>query len=201
MDRQRAGFALTAVLALAGCGSSSHAPAPVTGDYVAKLPNPGSAAAVVVGKANAVAYVCDPRRHFAELFSGSRSGKRVTLRGSHGGTLTATVTRKVLTATFKSKTARSVRFAAALAKPPAGFYRATRRVNGKPASAGWVVFADGSQRGSSTFGATVGPAPPLSTSTSSATLSGTRLSAVRISSGSVSQTGMMGGQFGQIGGG
>jgi hypothetical protein len=104
-------------------------------------------------------------------------------------------------ATFRSKGARTIRFAAAVAKPPAGFYRAKRRVHGKAASAGWVVFADGSQRGASTIGGVVGPAPTLSASTSSATLSGTRLSAVRISSGSISQTGIMGGQIGQIGGG
>jgi hypothetical protein len=201
VDRQRAGFALTVAAALAGCGSSSHAGAPVTGDYVAKLPDPGAAGAVVVGKVNAVGYVCDPRRRFSELFTGSRSGTRVTLRGSRGGTLTASVTRKVVIATFKSKGARTIRFAAAVAKPPAGFYRAKRRVHGKAASAGWVVFADGSQRGASTIAGTVGPAPALSLSTSSATLSGTRLSPVRISSGSISQTGIQGGQIGQIGGG
>jgi hypothetical protein len=200
MARQRAGFALTLVIALAGCGSSSHSPVPVTGDYVAKLPAPGAAAAVVVGKVNAVAYVCDPRRHFAEVFSGSRSGKQVTLRGARGGTLTATVSSKVVVATFKPRNARTLRFAAAVARPPAGFYRAKGRVHGEAASAGWVVFADGSQRGAATIGTTVGPAPTLSTSTSSTTLSGTRFSAVRISSGSISQTGISGGQIGQIGG-
>ena len=200
MDRQRAGLALLLVVALAGCGSSLHAHPPVTGDYVGKLRG-RAAVAVVVGKANAVAYVCDWPRHVAEVFTGSRSGRGFVLRGAHGGTLTASVSGKRVIGTFRTKGARTTRFAGSLAKSPAGLYRARGRVKGKAVTAGWVVFGDGGQRGAVTIGTTTGPAPALSTSTSSATLSGTRLSAVRISSGSVSQTGFSGGQIGQLGGG
>jgi hypothetical protein len=201
MDR-RAGAAVALVLALGGCGSSSHRAAPSTGDYVGKLRG-HAAVAVIVGKATGVAYVCDWQRHVAEVFTGSRSGRGFTLRGAHGGTLTGSVGRTGVIGTFRTKGTRTTRFSAAVAKPPAGLYRARGRVKGKPVTAGWVVFGDGSQRGALTIASTTGAAPALNTSTSTATLSGTRLSAVRISSGSISQTGQMGqtGQIGQFGGG
>ena len=200
MGWPRAGAAVTLVGLLAGCGSSSHPSAPVTGDYVGKTGGRAAAVAVVVGKANVVAYVCDWRRHVAELFTGSRTGERVALRGARGGKLSGIVQRDRVRGTF-TVNGKAVRFSAAVAKRPAGFYRARGRAHGKTATAGWVVFGDGRQRGALTIGTTVGPAPTLSTSTSTATLSGTRLSAVRISSGSISQTGQLGGQIGQIGGG
>jgi hypothetical protein len=199
MGRSRASGALALVAVLAGCGSSSHQAAPVTGDYVGKAGGRATAVAVVVGKANVVAYVCDWRRHVAELFTGSRSGERLALRGARGGKLSGIVAPNRVSGTFTVK-GKTVRFVAAVAKRPAGFYRARASVHGKTATAGWVVFSDGSQRGAVTIGTTIGPAPALTTSTSTATLSGTRLTAVRISSGSISQTGQLG-QIGQIGGG
>ena len=195
MGWPRAGAAIALIGALAGCGgSSSHPAAPVTGDYVGKTGGRAAAVAVIVGKANAVAYVCDWRRHTAELFAGSRSGDRVALRGARGGRLSGIVARDRVSGTFTAN-GRAVSFSAAVAKPPAGFYRARGRVKGKPATAGWVVFGDGSQRGAATIGSTVGPAPALNTSTSTATLSGgTRVTAVRISSTSISGAGQMGTQ-------
>jgi hypothetical protein len=196
MGRSRTGGALALVAVLAGCGSSSHRAAPVTGDYVGKAGGRATAVALVVGKANVVAYVCDWRRHVAELFTGSRSGARVALRGARGGKLSGIVAPNQVRGTFTVQ-GKAIRFIAGAAKRPAGFYRARGRVHGKTATAGWVVFSDGTQRGAVTIGTTVGPAPALTTSTSTATLSGTRFTAVRISSGSISQAG----QMGQIGGG
>jgi hypothetical protein len=195
MGRSRAGGALALVALLAGCGSSSHRAAPVTGDYVGKAGGRAGAVAVVVGKTNVVAYVCDWRRHVTALLAGSRSGKRVALHGAHGATLSGIVARTEVQGSFTVK-GKAVSFTATAARRPAGFYRARGRVHGKTATAGWVVFGDGSQRGAVTIGTTVGPAPTLSASTSTATLSGTRLSAVRISSGSISQTGQLGTQGG-----
>jgi hypothetical protein len=194
MGWTRAGAAVALVAVLGGCGSSSHPAAPVTGDYVGKTGGRTAAVAVVVGKANAVAYVCDWRRHVAELFTGSRSGERVALHGARGGRLSGIVARDQVTGTFTLK-GRPVRFTAGVAKRPAGFYRARGRVQGKPATVGWVVLPGGSVRGAATIGSTVGPAPALNTSTSTATLSGgTRLTAVRISSTSVSGAGQIGTQ-------
>jgi hypothetical protein len=194
MDRPRTGAALALVAALAGCGSSSNAPAPTTGDYVGRAPGRAAAVAVVVGKANAVAYVCDWRHRTAKLFTGSRSGDVLALRGPGGATLRAHVTGARVSGAFKVS-ARAVRFDATAAKPPAGFYRARGRVRGKPATVGWVVLPDGSQRGAATVGSTVGPAPALNTSTSTAALSGgPRLTAVRISSTSLSGAGQLGTQ-------
>lgn len=200
MGRQRAGCALALLALLAGCGSSSHRAAPITGDFVGKAGGRAGAVAIVAGKANVVAYVCDWRRHVAALLTGSRSTDRVALRGAGGARLSAVVARERVTGIFVDK-GRAVRFTASPAKRPAGLYRARGRLHGKAATAGWVVLGDGSQLGALTIGSTVGPAPALSTSTSTATLPGTKLSAVRISSGSVSQTGQSGGQIGQLGGG
>ena len=194
MGRTRTGAALTLAAALAGCGSSSHAPRPTTGDYVGTAPGRAAAVAVVVGKANAVAYVCDWRHGTAKLFTGSRSGDVIALRGPRGATLRARVAGARVSGTFKVN-ARTVRFDATAAKPPAGFYRARGRVHGKPVTVGWVVLPNGGTRGAATIGSTVGPAPALNTSTSTATLSGgAKVSAVRISSGSISGASQLGTQ-------
>ena len=105
IGRARAGAALALAGLVAGCGSTSHRAAPVTRDYVGKIGPRAAAVAVVAGKANVVAYVCDWRRHVAEVFAGSRSGTRFALRGARGGKLSGVVARNQVSGTFTVKTA------------------------------------------------------------------------------------------------
>jgi hypothetical protein len=161
--------------------------------------------AVVAGKANVVAYVCDGRHAIAELFSGQRSGGggRIVLRNRHGAQLTATVTATRVTGTFAPPGKGSpLRFEAMPAHRPAGFYRARGRVGRASATAGWVVLPDGTQRGAATIGSKVVAAPALIPTASTATLpGGARVSLVRISTASGADAGIQGGgQIGQLGG-
>jgi hypothetical protein len=200
--RARIVLALSLVAVLGGCGSSSKAPSPATGDYVGKIPGGTASVAVVVGRANVVAYVCDWRHGVAELFTGSRSGDRLTLHGRRGSELTATVAGKRVDGSFTATgKAHRVAFGATATKPPSGFYRARGRVRGKRATFGWVVLPDGEQRGAATVGSTVVAAPALNTSTSTATVAGGgSVSAIRISSGTLSRAGFSGGGFSGFGG-
>jgi hypothetical protein len=158
--------------------------------------------AVVAGKANVVAYVCDGRHGIAELFTGPRSDGRVVLRNRHGARLTATVAAKHVTGTFAPAAgASSLSFEATPARRPGGFYRARGRVGGASTTAGWIVLPDGTQRGAATIGSKVVAAPPISPATSTATLpGGARVAVVRISTATGSNAGFQGGQIGQIGG-
>lgn len=159
--------------------------------------------AVVAGKANVVAYVCDGRHGLAELFTGRRSdgGGRVALDNRHGARLTATVTATRVTGTFAPAGKGFLRFEATPAHRPAGFYRARGRVGRASATAGWVVLPDGTQRGAATIGSKVVAAPAISPTASTATLpGGARATLVRISTATGADAGLQGGQMGQLGG-
>jgi hypothetical protein len=185
------------VAVLGGCGSS-HSSGPPTGDFVGRASRGDAFVAVVAGRANVVAYVCDGRRGVAALFTGSRSGDRVRLTNARGARLSATIARGRVTGTFApASDGSSVRFAATPARRPAGFYRARGRVRGASATVGWVVLPDGSQRGSLTIGTKVLGAPALDTATSTTRLGEAgSVSAVRISTSGASQAGQIGQSFG-----
>jgi hypothetical protein len=194
-------------VALGGCGSSSSsttAQSTPTGDFAGKLAGGQAFVAVIAGKANVVAYVCDGRHGIAELFTGQRSGgsRRVVLRNRHGAQLTATVAATSVTGTFApAGNASPVKFAATPAHRPAGFYRARGRAGRASATAGWVVLPDGAQRGAATIGSKVVAAPAISPTASTATLpGGVRVTLVRISTATGADAGLQGGQIGQFGG-
>jgi hypothetical protein len=183
-SRTRITVAVVLAAGLGGCGSSDS---PATGDFVGRAAGGKAFVAVVVGRARVVAFVCDGRHGVAELFTGARTGNRATLRNAHGAGLLATISGTRVTGAFKPARGGSLRFAAAPAPRPAGFYRTVGSGRGTSATIGWVVLADGSQRGAITIGSRVVNAPALNTRTSTARLGGAgRVRATRISSSHLS---------------
>lgn len=194
------GIAL-AVLVLGGCGDSDEDGSesrPVVGTFVGALTGSEAYVAVVAGKENVVAYVCDGQRGISELFTGRRSGDAFESRTGRAR-IGLELSDDEVRGRVALAGAKSGRFSADRARGRAGFYRKVTPRAGREVRLGWVVLADGTQRGAFTQEGTTTAAPLLRTSNTTFTLSGRTQSAVRVSSGGVDATGF-GGGFGQFGG-
>jgi hypothetical protein len=166
---------LTLALVLAACGGggggSGAKPAFAQGSFVGQARGSDAFVAVVAGKENVAAYVCDGARGIAELFSGPRSGGSVRLTADDGSKLAAVVAIGGAHGNVTLPHGGTLTFFARPAYGKAGFYRATGRLHGEPATLGWVVLYDGRQRGALKT-TTVTTAPMLNTATQTATLAG-----------------------------
>lgn len=182
------------MVALAGCGDSdddSAEPEPVSGTFVGRLAGTDAYVAVVAGKENVVAYVCDGAERVGEAFVGRRSGD--TFAGRQGG---ARINVELSNAGARGQVtlpgAKSGRFSATKAKGEAGFYRKVTRLDGRELRLAWVVLADGSQRGALVSEGTTTVAPALKPASATFSLAGQRLTAARVSSGGVDAAGLQG---------
>jgi hypothetical protein len=137
---------------------------PRAGNYVGAVLGTDALLAIVVGKTSVVGYVCDSRT-IASHFEGGRQGSGFRLlaplayhgRGYYGrlgtirslrpgGAVTFTLTARGLRGTVTIG-GRAHRFVATRAPAWAGYYRAEGAMNGRSVYAGWVVAANGQQRG------------------------------------------------------
>jgi hypothetical protein len=123
-----------------------------TGTWVARVEDSDAYVAVVVGKGDgdrrrpAAVYVCDGAQ-LAEWFSGSTRRARLYLSSETGSAVVARITKPKVTGTVTLGDGTRLPFEARRAKGDAGLYRAEKTVGAAEYLGGWVVLADGTQRG------------------------------------------------------
>ncbi|MEA2412954.1 MAG: hypothetical protein QOC77_3515 [Thermoleophilaceae bacterium] len=151
--------AVASMLAVCACGGGSKGSGSAASgsaastSYTAQVAGGRAFIAIVAGKANVVAYVCNGGHGIAEPFAGPRRGTRVDLKSARGAHLSASIGAASASGTITLTSGRVLRFTAARSGGRSGLYRVKdeRRVK-----ASWVVLPDGRQRG--TFaGSTVNP--------------------------------------------
>lgn len=143
-----------AVLALAACGSTppdsatTGAHTAAKGSYVARIAGTGAFLALVSDGRRLTGYLCDGRRVSRWLTTTALEQGRVALTARDGERLgTATLASGVVRGQLELDGSVHA-FHAVRARGQAGLYRATVERGGRVrADAGWVVLADGSQRG------------------------------------------------------
>jgi hypothetical protein len=90
------------------------------------------------------AYLADGKQ-IAVLALGSLEGGRLSLRAKDGTTVTGTANGSVSGSVLLED--EQYRFSGERTSGEAGWYRARKQVGGKPVAAGYILLADGSQRG------------------------------------------------------
>jgi serine/threonine-protein kinase len=175
-------FTLLAGVVLAGgigiADVASKTGAPVAGSADATTTTPPSIA-VSARDGHAIAYVCDGKKIEAWLQGVTVDGK-LDLRGAPNASLTGSFDATSATGSVTAA-GRTYRFTVPVAKKPAGLYRATPKVKGKPAKAGWIVQSDGSQVGLLTTEEGTAAAPVLDPAAGTATVDGVPVTAEPIS--------------------
>lgn len=183
------------VLLASGCGSGAWSgagdvtapPAAAAVSYVAPLPGTEVFLGLVVDQVETpagravVAYACDGGL-VGEWFTGTVNGAETQLDSAGGARLALRLADGAAsgTLTFADGIART--FTAPPAVGDGGVYRAEGVVDGGDVVAGWVVLADGTQRGA--LDGAAGPAPALGPPRSTALIGTTALPVSKIGSGS-----------------
>lgn len=153
--------------------------APARADYAGRVTGGGASIAVSARDGHAIAYLCDGRKVEAWL-QGVTTDGMLNLRGAPNASLTGSFDATSATGSVTAA-GRTYRFTVPVAKKPAGLYRATPKVKGKPAKAGWIVQPDGSQVGLLTTEDGSAAAPALDPAAGTATVDGVRVTAEPIS--------------------
>jgi hypothetical protein len=123
-----------------------------TGTWVARVEDTNAYVAVVVGTGDgdrrrpAAVYVCDGAE-LAGWFSGATRRARLDLSADTGGAVVARITKPKVTGTVTLADGTRLSFRARRAKGDAGLYRAQDTIDGTEYLGGWIVLADGTQRG------------------------------------------------------
>ncbi|RSD21405.1 hypothetical protein [Amycolatopsis eburnea] len=162
--------------------TTSEAPkpaAPARADYAGRVTGGGASVAVSVRDGHAIAYLCDGKKVEAWL-QGATTGGKLDLKGAKNAALTGSFDATAATGTVTAS-GRTWQFTAPVAKKPAGLYRATPKVKGRQAKAGWIVLPDGSQVGILAAGDDATAAPPLDPARGTATVDGAAVPAEAIS--------------------
>jgi hypothetical protein len=134
--------------------TSATSPASVTRTYVGTAQGTASLVAVVVDGTRALAYVCDGMPGdpagapptVQTWFNGASDGKTVKVTQS-GGQLQLRLTDTDMTGTVTLADGRTLPVTGKAVFGDAGLYRAEAAGNGGTAIAGWILAADGQQRG------------------------------------------------------
>lgn len=150
---------LLALTVLSGCGSdrsdeSSSATVAATRTYVGTAQGSAAFVAVVVDGTRALAYVCDgvPANPTGTVpsvqawFNGPSDGKTMDVK-QPAGRLQLRLTDAEMTGTATLTDGREVPVTGRLVTGDAGLYRAEAEGSGSKAVAGWILAADGQQRG------------------------------------------------------
>ncbi len=145
--------------ALAACGdddaTATSADAATT--YVGAVPGTPAYVAIAVRGTRVRAYVCDSRE-LATWFDGTVADGSAALTAADGKRLELTLADRRATGRVTLAPGRTSAFAAVPAEGRAGLYRGVH----KRSVAGWIVLADGTQRGGVGSGpGTFGAAPAL----------------------------------------
>ncbi|MET9000356.1 hypothetical protein [Amycolatopsis sp. NPDC004169] len=153
--------------------------APARADYAGRVTGGGVSIAVSTRDGHAIAYVCDGKKLEAWLQGVTVDGK-LDLKGAPDGTLTGRFDPASATGTVTAA-GKTYRFTVPVVKKPAGLYRATPKVKGRAAKAGWIVQPDGSQVGLLTTDAGSTAAPALDPVAATAVVDGAPVTAEPIS--------------------
>ncbi|MGK5684136.1 serine/threonine-protein kinase [Actinoplanes sp. URMC 104] len=147
--------------------------------YASRLPGGWGTIYIAVRDGTVVAYLCDGNTLEA-WFKGSIDGGDLTASSKKtGGKLTGSFSagRLSVEITVEGETHT---YQIPAVKKPSGLYRASGRVRNAEVSGGWIVLSDGSQVGVLAVGGTPQPAPRLDTTSKSATVDGTAVSATEV---------------------
>ncbi len=152
--RALAGLALLGSV-LAACGSEGRSEgSPATSSSVASYAGAVTGSDAFVGAVmnrddgSVLAYVCDGKTVAAWFKGNAAEHGGVTLTSADGARLSGRIEGGTLAGTVAMPGDATPReFRAGVVDPPAGLYRARGQVRGEPAVGGWVVLADGRQRG------------------------------------------------------
>ncbi|MBE1493666.1 serine/threonine-protein kinase [Amycolatopsis lexingtonensis] len=162
--------------------TTSEAPkpaAPARADYAGRVTGGGASVAVSVRDGHAIAYLCDGKKVEAWL-QGVTTGGKLDLKGAKNAALTGIFDATAVTGTVTAS-GKTWQFTAPVAKKPAGLYRATPKVRGRQAKAGWIVLPDGSQVGILATDDDATAAPPFDPAKGTATVDGAAVPAEAIS--------------------
>jgi hypothetical protein len=125
--------------------------APINGNYVAEVTDPGGSnpfVAVVTTQDKAIAYLCDgevlAEWFRADLREGGLFEARSTTKKSG---ITAQVNAGSVVGAITLESGKVIQFRATPADSTAGLYRSDDTINGSRWLGGWVVLPDGQQRG------------------------------------------------------
>lgn len=164
-------LAVAALMVLVACGGDSDddaspSPAASTRTYIGTAQGTAAFVAVVVDGSRAMAYVCDgmPGEPVGSVptvqawFNGSSDGTAVNVTQA-SGQLQLRLTDTDMTGTLTLAGGRALPVTGRAAAGDAGLYRAEVTGSGAKGVAGWILAADGQQRGG--FGGE-GSAPTLS---------------------------------------
>jgi hypothetical protein len=140
-------------VAVVGCGDgdSDGAPSAVSDaratTFTGRTTDGGTLVGLVVdGEGDALAYATDGDRSVDWVFGAVDDGTG-SLDNDGGAVLDATVTDDRASGTFTRPGFEPLRFTARAASSPAGLYRAQESFADGDYVAGWIVLADGTQRG------------------------------------------------------
>jgi serine/threonine-protein kinase len=156
-----------------------QAEVPARADYAGRVTGGGASVAVSVRDGHAIAYLCDGKKVEAWL-QGVTTGGKLDLKGAKNSSLTGSFDAKSVTGTVTAS-GKTWQFTAPPAKKPAGLYRATPKVKGKTAKAGWIVQPDGSQVGILTTDDVPAAAPTLDAAGGTSTVDGMPVTAEPVS--------------------
>lgn len=139
------------VLALAACGGSSPTatPAPaaanIPGAFVGAVPGTDAFVAITTKGGTSLSYACDSKQ-VASWFKGPVTGNALDLTAANGDKLKATLSATGATGTL-TMAGKDFPFTAAPSTGDTGLFRAEQTVDGVNVVGGWIVSADGQQRG------------------------------------------------------
>jgi hypothetical protein len=142
-------------LALAACGGSSSptatakpaaaAGAAVPGSFVGAVPGTDALLAITTKAGSSLSYVCDSKQ-IASWFKGPVAANALDLTAANGDHLKATLSATGATGTL-TMAGKDFPFTAAPSTGDTGLFRADQSVNGMNVVGGWIINADGQQRG------------------------------------------------------
>jgi len=153
--RPLAGAAATAVLAASAAAAGVAATSTHPGQFVGKVTGTRAFVAVVVADGRLRAYVCDGDGltiHLYAWFTGRGTGSfdltGGAVAGAHPDRLTGTVQGGAVVGRFTDARGKSFSYRAGPAIGRAGLFRAKGKLGGKRVTGGgWIVLADGQERG------------------------------------------------------
>ncbi len=161
-------FTVMAVVS-ASCSSSGHAgdraslvsatPTAPKGTWIGSVDGSDALVGITSDGLEVAAYTCDSVKTSA-WFRGLAGGGRARLLDPHGATLDFSLGASSATGTFTGADGVRHTFTAARSTRPV-LFRAEATIDGKQVVAGWVVGANGTQRGAINAGPSVLPAPKI----------------------------------------
>ena len=146
-------------LALVACGGSSptNTPAPaattasaastgIPNSFTGAIPGTDAFIGLTTNGGTSLSYVCDSKQ-IATWFSGPVTNNAIDLTAANGDHLKATLAATGATGTV-TLGGKDFPFTAPSSGPNGGLFRAEQSANGMNIIGGWIVTADGQQRGS-----------------------------------------------------